>query len=238
MDVDSVYMIFERALKEMPGSFKLWNRYLSLRVKNLAGKSIDDVAYIDANNCFERSLVFMHKMPRIWISYCELLVDESRITFTRRTLDRALQALPVTQHTRIWPIYLKFIKLYDIPETAVRVYKRYLQIQPEETEDFIDYLRGIGRLDEAATRMADIVNDDRFISKEGKSKYQLWSELCDLVSKNPNHIKSLNVEAIIREGINRYTDQQGRLWNALAEYFTRSALFEKARTFLKKLYKA
>lgn len=226
---DTVCMIFERALKEMPGSYKLWNRYLTLRLQNLKGKPINDEAYQETNNCFERSLVFMHKMPRIWLNYCQLLMDECHVTLTRRTFDRALEALPVTQHTRIWPLYLKFIRMHDIPETAVRVYKRYLKLQPEEAEDFIDYLRGMGRLDEAAVRMADIVNDERFISKEGKSKYQLWSELCDLVSKNPDHVHSLNVEAIIREGIKRYTDQQGRLWNALAEYFTRSCLFEKAR---------
>ncbi len=48
----------------------------------------------------------MHKMPRIWLEYLELLVDQKLITKTRRTFDRALQALPVTQHDRIWILYL------------------------------------------------------------------------------------------------------------------------------------
>lgn len=222
-------MIYERALKEMPGSYKMWHRYLKLRLQQLKGKPAIDPVYGDTNNCFERSLVFMHKMPRIWLEYCQLLMDECEVTKTRRTFDRALQALPVTQHNRIWPLYLQFIKSHDITETAVRIYKRYLKLQPEEAEDYIDYLRGSGRLDDAAVKLAEIVNQDNFISKEGKSKYQLWNELCELVSKNPDKVQSLNVEAIIREGIKRYTDQQGKLWNTLAEYFTRSGLFEKAR---------
>lgn len=227
--MDNVNTLFERALKEMPGSYKLWRRYLAIRVEQLKGKSVLDPSYKEVNNCFERALVFMHKMPRIWLDYCQLLIDECEITLTRRTFDRALQALPITQHNRIWPLYLKFIKLHNIPETAVRVYNRYLKLQPEEAEDFIDYLRGIGRLDEASIKLADITNREGFISKDGKSKYQLWTELCELVSKNPDKVQSLKVEAIIREGIKRYTDQQGKLWNALAEYFTRSGLFEKAR---------
>ena len=222
-------MIFERALKELPGSYKLWIRYLRLRVEQTKSRSILDPIYRDTNNCFERALVFMHKMPRIWIEYLQLLVHESLITTTRRVFDRALQSLPVTQHNRIWPMYLKLIKMHNVPETAVRVYKRYLRLQPEEAEKFIEYLKSIGNLDEAAQKLAEIVNDEHFVSKEGKSRYQLWSELCEMVSKNPDKITSLNVEAIIREGIKRYTDQQGRLWNSLAEFFARSGLFEKSR---------
>ena len=50
------------------------------------------------------------------------------MTRSRRTFDRALRALPITQHRRIWPIYLKFVRKYHIPETAVRVYRRYLKV--------------------------------------------------------------------------------------------------------------
>lgn len=39
--------------------------------------------------------------------------------------------------------------------------------------------------------------------------------------------RSLNVEAIIRGGLRKYTDQLGHLWNSLAEYYVRSGLFER-----------
>lgn len=110
-------------------------------------------------------------MPRIWIDYCQFLVEQCRITATRRAFDRALRALPITQHRRIWPLYLKFVRLHNIPETAVRVYRRHLKLSPENTEEYIDYLKSVGRLDEAAIKLAFIVNKDDFVSREGKSNY-------------------------------------------------------------------
>ena len=137
--------------------------------------------------------------------------------------------MPITQHKKIWSFYIEFIKSYDIPETATRVYKRFMKIQPEDAEDFINYLIHIGRFDDASLKLAEIVNNQQFGSKEGKSKHQLWSELCDLISTNPDKINSLKVDAIIREGINRYKDEQSKLWNSLAEYYIRLGMFEKAR---------
>ena len=47
------------------------------------------------------------------------------VTRMRRLFDRCLTSLPVTQHDRIWPLYLKFIGQPGIPmETAVRVRRR------------------------------------------------------------------------------------------------------------------
>lgn len=140
-------------------SYKLWYNYLKLRRRQVKGRCLNDPAIEDVINAHERALVFMHKvivdskekqkqnliqhnseilyispvcfiqMPRIWIDYCQFLVDYSRITKTRRTFDRALRALPITQHHRIWPRYLKFVRLYDLPETAIRVYRRHLKVE-------------------------------------------------------------------------------------------------------------
>ncbi|CAJ0838224.1 9030_t:CDS:2, partial [Entrophospora sp. SA101] len=63
----------------------------------------------------------------------------------------------------------------------------------------------------------------------GKSNYQLWMELCDLVCDHPQEIKGLKVEPIIRSGIRRFTDQVGKLWNSLANYWILLGHFEKAR---------
>lgn len=69
-------------------------------------------------------------MPRLWLDYCQFLVDQGRITHTRRTFDRALRALPITQHSRIWPLYLRFLRSHPLPETAVRGYRRFLKVSP------------------------------------------------------------------------------------------------------------
>lgn len=195
----------------------------------MRGKCVTDEDYEDVNNAFERSLVFMHKMPRIWMEYLSFITVQCKITRIRHTFDRALRALPVTQHNRVWPLYLEFLNKYDIPETGVRVYRRYLKLCPEDAEEFINYLVKVDRLDEASQQLAKLVDNERFVSKTGKSNHQLWNELCDMISKNPDKVISLNVDAIIRSGLRRYTDQLGHLWNSLADYYVRSGLFERAR---------
>ncbi|XP_006107698.1 pre-mRNA-splicing factor SYF1 [Myotis lucifugus] len=221
--------LYERALKLLPCSYKLWYRYLKARRAQVKHRCVTDPAYEDVNNCHERAFVFMHKMPRLWLDYCQFLVDQGRITHTRRTFDRALRALPITQHSRIWPLYLRFLRSHPLPETAVRGYRRFLKLSPESAEEYIEYLKSSDRLDEAAQRLATVVNDERFVSKAGKSNYQLWHELCDLISQNPDKVQSLNVDAIIRGGLTGFTDQLGKLWCSLADYYIRSGHFEKAR---------
>jgi len=225
----TVNIIYERALKELPGSYKLWYNYLRLRRLQTKGRCISDPLFEDANNAHERSLVFMHKMPRIWLDYVQFLMDQKFISRTRHVFDRALRALPITQHPRIWPKYLAFIDSLDLPEMAVRVYRRYLKVEPENTEKYIDYLIDIGWLDEAALKLAEIIDDDKFVSKKGKSNHQLWHELCELISKNPEKVKSLKVADIIHGALRRFTDGLGQLWCSLADYYIRGGHFEKAR---------
>jgi len=182
------------------------------------------------NSTYERALVSMHKMPRIWMEYLEFLVQQKLVTRTRRAFDRALMALPVTQHDRIWVLYLRFINQPGIPaETAVRVYRRYLKLEPSHAEEYVAYLKTKGRWGEAARRLAMMVNDDGFRSLEGKSRHSLWLELCAIITKHPEEVKALRVDAILRSGIRRYSNEVGRLWTSLAEYYTRRGMFEKAR---------
>ena len=68
-------------------------------------------------------------MPRIWTDFCQFLFDQCFITRTRKACDRALRSLPITQHHRVWPIYLKLIETYDIPDTGVKVFKRYSKVK-------------------------------------------------------------------------------------------------------------
>lgn len=72
--------------------------------------------------------VHYFQMPRLWLDYCQFLMDQGRVTHTRRTFDRALRALPITQHSRIWPLYLRFLRSHPLPETAVRGYRRFLKV--------------------------------------------------------------------------------------------------------------
>lgn len=221
---------YKKAISNNIGSYKLWHAYLQFRTRQLEGKSYDDPLHEEVNKCYEEALVFMHRMPRIWIEYCTLLSGQLFITRTRRAFDKALESLPITQHLRIWPMYLDFIKKDYVPvETAVRVFKRYMQIKPEDAEIFIDYLHVKNRIDESATLLCDIINRPNFQSRRNKTKYQLWEELCDMICEYADQIYTINAEAILRDGIARYSDQQGRLWNALARYYVHLGMFAGAR---------
>mmetsp|Transcript_16854 Transcript_16854/g.32896 ORF Transcript_16854/g.32896 Transcript_16854/m.32896 type:complete len:838 (+) Transcript_16854:31-2544(+) len=224
-------LIYERALRKLPRSYKLWMKYLTERVTAVKDLCATDIAVTKVNNCFERSLVHMNKMPLVWKKYLEFLMKQKHnVTKTRHTFDNALRALPVTQHLRwVWPLYLTFAKESGVPETAMRVWRRYLKVEPTDKEDFIKFLKKVGRLDQAAVQLAELVNDDNFTSNKGKSKHDLWTELLNMIVKNPAKITSLNVEAIIRGGIRRYSHEVGHLWTSLADFNIRLGHFEKAR---------
>lgn len=224
------FIIYERALKALPGSYKLWHAYLVERLDIVRNLPITHPQFETLNNTFERALVTMHKMPRIWVMYLQSLIRQKLVTRTRRVFDRALCALPVTQHDRIWELYLSFVSQEGFPiETSLRVYRRYLMYDPSHIEDFIEFLLNSGLWQEAAERLASVLNDDQFYSIKGKTKHSLWLELCDLMTRHAKEVSGLNVDAIIRGGIRKFTDEVGRLWTSLADYYIRRELFEKAR---------
>lgn len=223
-------ILFERALKALPGSYKLWHAYLKEKVEGVRGNSLSSSSYEALNNTFERAFVTMHKMPRLWIMYLQTLTEQKLLTRTRRTFDRALCSLPVTQHDRIWDAYLRLVSQPGVPiETSLRVYRRFLKFDPTHIEHFIEFLQSSELWQEAAERLAQVLNDEGFFSIKGKTRHQLWLELCHLLTVHAKEVSGLQVDAIIRGGIRRFTDEVGRLWTSLADYHIRRGLFEKAR---------
>lgn len=223
-------VLYERALQALPGSYKLWYAYLKERKMKLKSVPLDSPLVTALNNTFERALITMYKMPRIWLEYLEFLTEQRFVTRTRRAFDRSLMALPVTQHDRIWVLYLKFASQEGIPvETATRIYSRYLKIEPAHAEEYIAYLKSKDRWREVAERLTMLVNNDSFRSLEGKSKHDLWMDLCEVITSHPEEMKGLRVEEIVRGAIAKYKDEVGRLWTTLADFHIRQGLFEKAR---------
>ncbi|OUS43655.1 hypothetical protein BE221DRAFT_194353 [Ostreococcus tauri] len=226
------FLTYERGIRHNPGSYKLWYFYLVERVERGRGWRCDDARHAGTEAAFERALTTMHKMPKVWELYITYLMTLRYVTKTRRACDRALQALPVTQHERVWTLYLRFIRSdARVPgDTARRVYRRYLKFEPGHAEEYVEFLRKRGYHGEVATKLAELVNDDSFQSLAGKTKHAMWLELCDVVTKNPTAGAGvLDVDAILRGGIAAFTDEVGRLWTALADYYIRRGLFEKAR---------
>lgn len=109
-----------------------------------------------------------------------------------------------------------------------------MQIHPEHAEDFIELLVEQGRHTEAVKKYMDILNNPKFRSKNGKSNFQLWSEMVDLMVDHAKEIDlgnsiGMDVEKIVRSGIERFADQRGKLWSGLATYWITKGNFERAR---------
>uniref|UniRef100_A0A452UKD2 Pre-mRNA-splicing factor SYF1 n=1 Tax=Ursus maritimus TaxID=29073 RepID=A0A452UKD2_URSMA len=208
--------LYERALKLLPCSYKLWYRYLKARRAQVKHRCVTDPAYEDENNCHERAFVFMHK----------------QLSYIMKLLTQCSLAGGLVVKSKAWTV--RALPLSSKPDRSRLALDQWGPgwipgLSPESAEEYIEYLKSSDRLDEAAQRLATVVNDERFVSKAGKSNYQLWHELCDLISQNPDKVQSLNVDAIIRGGLTRFTDQLGKLWCSLADYYIRSGHFEKAR---------
>lgn len=109
-----------------------------------------------------------------------------------------------------------------------------MQIHPEDSEDYITLLVELGQYTEAVKKYMDILNDPKFRSKHGKSNFQLWSEMVDLLVEKAQEVETgntagINAENIVRSGIDRFADQRGKLWAGLATYWITRGNFERAR---------
>lgn len=209
--------------------------YLEFRVKHLKKKNPVKyrAEFTKVNALFERALVLLNKMPVIWEMYLVFLLRQPYVTKTRRTFDRSLRALPVTQHNRIWKLYKSFANSAS-GETAVKIWARYVQAHPEDVEDYIDLLVENGHYLEAVKHYIRILDNPKFKSKHIKSEFQLWSEMVELmVSKarelGDSSVSSFDADTIIRSGIERFADQRGKLWAGLATYWITRGDFERAR---------
>ena len=228
----SAFVVYERALELLPRSYKLWKAYLSLRIFDLRRKGLQKSRkHVDAVvRTFERALLALPKMPILWQEFLRFLVDSNKISRVRTVFNNALRSLPLTQHRVVWAEYLDFVGHVKIPKLAVSAYRRYLQFDPSKREDFVDFLIDSEYYGFAAQELLDMINDSNFVSTRGKSKFQLWNQLCDILSKNPTLLgDDVNVEGVLRSGMTRYPAEISRHWCALAEFNIRKGKFERAR---------
>lgn len=227
--------VLERACTILPRSYKLWKRYLDLRIVHLKGVSPARHAsqYAKVNALFERALVLLNKMPRIWEMYLSFLMQQPLVTQTRRTFDRALRSIPISQHNRIWALYRPFA--YSASgETAIKIWQRYMQVHPEDAEEYIELLVAQQHYTEAVQEYMKILNNAKFKSKDAKGPFQFWTEMIELIIDRAREIQTgdetaINVDRIVRSGIARFSDQRGILWIGLARYWINMGDHEKAR---------
>ena len=164
------------------------------------------------------------------------MMEQNSITKTKIIFNKALQSIPITQHKKLWDIYIPWIEsLSGCHRTKIEIFKRYTKFNPDYKEKFINYLIGIKEFNLAIYLIIEILNEENFYSKENKSQYYYWIMLCQIINNYPEEInlskynKDLDVDKVIRHGIKKYTDEVGNLWVTLANYYIKMGLIEKAR---------
>ncbi|OMJ12408.1 Pre-mRNA-splicing factor syf1 [Smittium culicis] len=167
-------------------------------------------------------------MPRIWLDYLQFLMKQPRVTQTRRTFDRALRALAITQHNKVWPLYKKFAHRIG-GLTEEKIICRYVTIYPEKQIELISMFKKHKKYDLAAQQIIKCLDDQRFDSLLGISQYELWTKLCDLITEHPENLVGFDAELVLREGFGRFKDVAGKMWTSLATFFIANGKFERAR---------
>ncbi|KAF9049334.1 TPR-like protein [Hymenopellis radicata] len=156
---------------------------------------------------FERALMYLPKLPRLWLMYVSIFFHPScppRISYThaRHTFDRALRTLPPSLHHKIWVRYLLWSETRG-GATMVAVYRRYLAVDPSVTEYFtkllLDDKVSAPRPLEAAKLLLSLARKaarGEYTSPEGKSPYQLLGDWLDVVEAYPEEV-GLDVEETV-----------------------------------------
>lgn len=211
------FYLYERALLEFVTSYKIWKAYLDDRRDSVFQRQqlFTDQANF-ANNCYERALIFLHRMPRIWLDYAEFLLKQGKLRLTRKTFNRALHSLPIIQHERIWNKYIEFVQVSFLPAAiGIKIWKRYIQYNPKKRPEFLDYLLTHEELNEASLLIVSLLKEE---SETSTNKDELLKELCRIICQNPSKITSISVEDVLRFFLKKYPEKSGMIWCSLGNY--------------------
>lgn len=259
--VESLYPVYAKAVEFLPGSYKLWYEYLKVQcsyffkdvdITNTENKEfpvstvrLSDPRWEEVNKLFEQSLYMCHTFPVIWQLYCSFMSCQRKITRSRHLFDRALRHLPVTQHEKIWPLYLKFAEQTG-GNTLIAVWRRYVRMEPEQAEKYVEVLmrQDPCLVSEAVCTLIYISEDPKNRSLSANNKHYYWVEMSEIICKHAEEAKdllvgwtdpfpasklsnrSLDIEKSIRTCIDNYGDNVSQLWNALARMYISRGLFD------------
>jgi pre-mRNA-splicing factor SYF1 len=62
VNLECLYLIYERALKQIPGSYKIWYNYIKLRKDELQCTCIINDKYEALSSIYDRALAYMNKV--------------------------------------------------------------------------------------------------------------------------------------------------------------------------------
>ncbi|KAL0219014.1 hypothetical protein P9112_004667 [Eukaryota sp. TZLM1-RC] len=209
------------------GSYKLWKHYLDRVCSYTYSFPPNHDSWNLLINTFEEALHYMRRMPVIWELYLTALQKSFRITLTRRSFDRALRSLPLTQHYRIWPLYLNFCRLSHVPHaTSNLIIRRYLQYDPSATSLAVNFFKTVG----------NYLDLFKFLKQKETKTKQDWLELARSAASVNEPVKNDPDfdPYVIKTAINHfdYSDDGlvGELWVSLAQCTARDSTIFSARS--------
>lgn len=129
---NAVALVYERALRAYPASYKLWTAYLRHQQSDTQGLCGPSEWFQSVREVYERAVTALPTMPLLWVSYLEFVMQARvpRVTIMRHLLARALAALPATQHHLVWKVARRWCVSAVVPSATVRaVWRLYLSFQ-------------------------------------------------------------------------------------------------------------
>jgi pre-mRNA-splicing factor SYF1 len=220
-------LIGRRAVGLLPKSYKLWKNHWQFVVKHDIGNVLQ---------MWERALVTLHKFPRVWMEYLQYAHTHMlHSTTLRRLANRALEALPVTQHDKIWPTLLQYYQSNNphIPnESKLCILRRYIDIHPEATKEVADFFSNtLGKWGEAALLYQKLLNAPQITPILRKD---LWMSLAKICTQHPVERVGMDWDSMVRAVLANPTylpeELQGVVWNQLADSWIRRGEFQLARS--------
>ncbi|KAJ1878449.1 pre-mRNA-splicing factor syf1, partial [Kickxella alabastrina] len=216
----SVFILYERALQRLPGSYKLWKQYLDRRRSALRGKNPlhHTEHFVKVNLCYERALLLLHRMPRLWLDYGAFLAAQPDVGACRRAYDRALRAVAVTQHARIWHAYLRFARAVG-GVACERVWARWVGMWPQGRARFAGTCMAAGLWARAAQMLVDDLG-----AHARSANGEAWAQLVRLVRAHPGVLGG-RTEPVLRDGARACA----AAWPALAAHLAAQGKPARAR---------
>ncbi|ELP84316.1 pre-mRNA-splicing factor SYF1, putative [Entamoeba invadens IP1] len=214
-------MIYVRALKELPMSYKLWHTFLLSSERDARGTPLESPTRLELTQRYEESVVYMSKMPTIWKNYIEWLYTNCEITQMRRVFDRALRSLPSGQHKILWGVIMKYIVSLDSPKLFNNMVTRHLKYDRSLSVEYVKVCieKGSLYLPTAASILIKHLGSTWRVRRE---EYELLVQ----VIENGGADDVVDVESVLRHGINEYINDSGRLWVGLARWHIRQGRVE------------
>jgi len=223
---EKLWVYYERSVQTFPRSYKLWIDYTDTRSTFTQNYLLEDSECVSrANGVYERALMNLWTCPRLWINYLVFISKQKCVTFLRKVFNRALQALPITQHDMIWNAFLPLIKDSQSILSVDDAYKRYLMLHSNHIEEAVEWFLEKKATKESAYYIQKLLQDPYFQSPKERPKFYYWNKLAEVIKMDP-YIE--NAEVILRNGCQDFIVENGKMWVTIADLFARKGRFADA----------